>query len=162
MSKGTNTIWKEFSYFELSKQDLLGILAEDLVAIVNDYIYPKDKQLSVWDRIYYEAVRILEFYVIHRTTFLALREAIMVDKQLETQWLKIHESLFKRVESDIKGSMKRGYYWTIAIICKRLLGNVKRGSGIQKTRKHFIGDKYNYYALNRNLAHSWKDIRSGS
>jgi len=97
-----------YKYFK-SKQNLLGILADDLVAMVDDYINPKDKQLSVRDRIYYGAVRVLEFYVMHRTILLALREAIMVDKQLEDQWSKIHESLYKRVESDIKGSMRRGY-----------------------------------------------------
>ncbi len=97
-----------YKYFK-SKQNLLGILADDLVASVDDYIKPKDKQLSVRDRIYYGAVRILEFFVMHRTILLALREAVMVDKQLEDQWSKIHESLYKRVEFDIRGSMKRGY-----------------------------------------------------
>ena len=97
-----------YKYFK-SKQDLLGILSDDLVSIVDDYIKPKDKNLSVWDRIYSEGVRILEFYVEHRSVLMALREAMMIEKQFENQWSKIRESLFKRVESDIKGSMKRGY-----------------------------------------------------
>lgn len=97
-----------YKYFK-NKQDLLGQVADDLLSNINNNFSPKDKKLSVWERLYNEAYGIMEFYVKHRTILLALKEAMMVDKQFEDQWIKIHESLFRRVEHDIKGSMKKGY-----------------------------------------------------
>lgn len=97
-----------YTYFK-SKIDLLTLLADDLFSKLDDYFYPKGKNLNVWLRIYNEAIGIMGFYVKHRTILLTLQEAMMVDKQFGEQWSKIHESLFRRVERDIKGSLDKGY-----------------------------------------------------
>lgn len=102
---GHGTFYKYFN----NKQHLLTVLAEELIQTVDDYIHPKNKKLSVLERLFFKVKGMLEFYDRHRNILLALNEAKVVDKHFEEQWTKIHESLFKRVESDIKGSMKKGF-----------------------------------------------------
>lgn len=97
-----------YHYFK-NKQDLLNKLVDDLAEKVDDYVQPKNMQLSVYERMKYEAQRILEYYVNNSSILMALKEAIMVDRQFEEKWLKISESLFKRIERDIKGSIQKGY-----------------------------------------------------
>ncbi|MCM3766259.1 TetR/AcrR family transcriptional regulator [Neobacillus niacini] len=97
-----------YHYFK-NKQDLLSILVDDLAEKVDDYVQPKNMQLSVYERMQYEAQRILEYYVNNSSILLALKEALMVDIQFEEKWLKISESLFRRIERDIKGSIQKGY-----------------------------------------------------
>lgn len=96
-----------YKYFK-NKQDLLCILADDLAEKVDDY-HPKNKQVSVFERMNHSAQRILECYVEHRSILLVLKEAMVVDKQFDEKWMKIHESLFRRIERDIKVSMQKGY-----------------------------------------------------
>lgn len=97
-----------YHYFK-NKQDLLSKLVDDLAEKVDDYVQPKNMQLTVYERMKYEAQRILEYYVNNSSILLALKEALMVDRQFEEQWLKISDSLFKRIERDIKGSIQKGY-----------------------------------------------------
>ncbi|MEH7014297.1 TetR/AcrR family transcriptional regulator [Neobacillus niacini] len=97
-----------YHYFK-NKQDLLSKLVDDLADKVDDYVQPKNMQLTVYERMKYEAQRILEYYVNNSSILLALKEALMVDRQFEEKWLKISESLFKRIERDIKGSIQKGY-----------------------------------------------------
>jgi AcrR family transcriptional regulator len=97
-----------YHYFK-NKQDLLSKLVDELAEKVDDYVQPKNMQLTVYERMKYEAQRILEYYVNNSSILLALKEAMMVDRQFEEQWLKISESLFKRIERDIKGSIQKGY-----------------------------------------------------
>jgi AcrR family transcriptional regulator len=97
-----------YHYFK-NKQDLLVTLVDDLAEKVDEYVQPKNMQLTVYERMKYEAQRILEYYVNNSSILLALKEALMVDRQFEEKWLKISESLFKRIERDIKGSIQKGY-----------------------------------------------------
>lgn len=97
-----------YHYFK-NKQDLLSKLVDDLAEKVDEYVQPKNMQLTVYDRMKYEAQRILEYYVNNSSILLALKEALMVDRQFEEKWQKISESLFKRIERDIKGSIEKGY-----------------------------------------------------
>jgi AcrR family transcriptional regulator len=97
-----------YHYFK-NKQDLLVTLVDDLAENVDEYVQPKNMQLTVHERMKYEAQRILEYYVNNSSILLALKEALMVDRQFEEKWQKISESLFKRIERDIKGSIQKGY-----------------------------------------------------
>lgn len=97
-----------YQYFK-NKQDLLVMLADDLAEKLYDYVRPKNKHLSTYERMYYEARGILNFYVKHKSLLAALKEAMMLERQFEEKWMKINESLFKRIERDIKGSMEKGY-----------------------------------------------------
>ncbi|WHY83835.1 TetR/AcrR family transcriptional regulator [Neobacillus novalis] len=108
---GHGTFYHHFK----NKQDLLGKLVDELADKVNDYVQPKNMQLSIYERMRYEARGILEYYVNNRSILLALKEAVMVDKQFEGKWLKISESLFKRIEHDIKGSVDKGYCHNINV-----------------------------------------------
>ncbi|MBF7082860.1 TetR/AcrR family transcriptional regulator [Desulfallas sp. Bu1-1] len=97
-----------YQYFK-SKQDLLVMMADDLAERLDDYVRPKNKHLSVYERMNYEARGILNFYVKHRSLLAALKEAMMIERQFEEKWKKITNSLFRRIERDIKGSMQKGY-----------------------------------------------------
>jgi AcrR family transcriptional regulator len=98
-----------FYNFFKNKQDLLAVLADEIILTVDDYFTPKNKKLSVLERLFFEAKGILEFYDNHRNVLLALKEAVMIDKQFDKQLLEIHERLFERIQNDIKKSMKKGY-----------------------------------------------------
>ncbi|WP_203555993.1 TetR/AcrR family transcriptional regulator [Bacillus sp. B15-48] len=102
---GHGTFYQHFK----NKQDLLGILVDEIAEKVDEFIQPKERNLNLYERMQYEARRILEFYVSNRSIFMALTEAMMVDRQFEEKWNSISESLFRRIERDIKGSVKKGY-----------------------------------------------------
>lgn len=102
---GHGTFYKYFN----NKQHLLTVLAEELIQTVDDYIHTKNMKLSVPERLFIKMKGMLEFYDRHRNILLALKEAMAVDKHFEEQWNKIHDSLFKRIESDIRGSIKKGF-----------------------------------------------------
>ncbi|MDX9788019.1 MAG: TetR/AcrR family transcriptional regulator [Desulfobacterales bacterium] len=96
-----------YKYFK-NKQDLLSMLADN-VAKKMGYHYPKDKPLSVYERIRYGVKSVLRLYLQHRGIILALQEAMIYDKQFEEKWLKIHEGLFKISTRNMKASIEKGY-----------------------------------------------------
>ncbi|MCQ6281662.1 hypothetical protein [Bacillus sp. EB600] len=57
-----------------------------------------------------EAQKVLEYYINNRRVPIALKEARMIDQKFEESWMKISESLFKRIERDITGAIEKGYY----------------------------------------------------
>lgn len=97
-----------YKYFK-NKQHFLSELADGLIETIDDYIHPKNKTLNVQERLFFKMKGMLEFYDQHSKILLAIKDAIVLDKQFEEKWTKINDSLFKRVESDIRGSIKKGY-----------------------------------------------------
>jgi AcrR family transcriptional regulator len=97
-----------YHYFK-NKNDLLDQLVNDLFEKVNQDIQPKTLSESLYETMKDEAGTILDFYNQNRGVLLALKEAMMVDQHYKDKWLKISERLFKRIERDIKGSVKKGY-----------------------------------------------------
>ncbi|MDQ1002263.1 AcrR family transcriptional regulator [Neobacillus niacini] len=97
-----------YHYFK-NKNDLLDQLVDDLFEKVNQDVQPKTLSESLYETMKDEAGTILDFYNQNRGVLLALKEAMMVDQHYKDKWLKISERLFKRIERDIKGSMKKGY-----------------------------------------------------
>ncbi|WHY89845.1 TetR/AcrR family transcriptional regulator [Neobacillus cucumis] len=102
---GHGTFYQHFK----NKQELLEILVDELAEQVDDFVQPKELKLSIYERMRYEAKRILEYFVSNRSILMALKEAMMVDRNFEEKWNNISESLFRRIERDIKGSVKKGY-----------------------------------------------------
>ncbi|MCQ6281658.1 TetR/AcrR family transcriptional regulator [Bacillus sp. EB600] len=102
---GHGTFYQHFK----NKQELLEMLVDELAEKVDDFVQPKELKLNIYERMRYEAKRILEYYVSNRSILMALKEAMMVDRQFEEKWNNISESLFRRIERDIKGSVKKGY-----------------------------------------------------
>lgn len=98
-----------FYHYYKNKEHLLSVLVDELAEKVDVYVQPKDMKLNTYERMKYEAKRILEYYVNHRIILMALKEAMLVDRQFEEKWAKISESLFKVIERDIKGSVEKGY-----------------------------------------------------
>ncbi|WHY89842.1 TetR/AcrR family transcriptional regulator [Neobacillus cucumis] len=97
-----------YQYFK-NKEDLLSSLVDDLVNKVDDRVQkPKTKQ-SLYENMRNEAQKILEYYIKNRSVLIALKEAMMINRKFEESWMKISESLFKRIERDIKGAMEKGY-----------------------------------------------------
>ncbi|MCQ6281668.1 TetR/AcrR family transcriptional regulator [Bacillus sp. EB600] len=97
-----------YHYFQ-NKQDLLTSLVDDLVNKVDVYVQRNNKDKSLYENMRNEAQKILEYYVKNRGILIALKEAVMIDRKFEESWLKISESLFKRIERDITGAMEKGY-----------------------------------------------------
>jgi AcrR family transcriptional regulator len=97
-----------YHYFK-NKHDLLNRLVDELIEKVGQDVPPKITSDSLYVKMRHEAQRILEYYNQNRVVLLALKEAMMVDQYYKEKWLKISESLFKRIERDIKGSIKKGY-----------------------------------------------------
>ncbi|MCL4442226.1 MAG: TetR/AcrR family transcriptional regulator [Firmicutes bacterium] len=96
-----------YKYFK-NKQDLLSFLADDLIEIMVEY-HPKHKELSVYERIKDRIQVVMDFYVNHRNILLVLNEAMIVDRQFEEKWIKIHETLNKYAERNLKASADKGY-----------------------------------------------------
>ncbi|MGV8058025.1 MAG: TetR/AcrR family transcriptional regulator [Smithellaceae bacterium] len=96
-----------YKYFK-NKQDLLSILADGVIKEM-DYHYPKDKKLSVAERVAYSVKRVLGLYLQHADIILALQEAMIYDKQFEAKWLEIHEGLFKISKHNMKASIEKGH-----------------------------------------------------
>jgi AcrR family transcriptional regulator len=96
-----------YHYFK-NKNDLLNRLVDDLFEKVKHNVQPKTLSECLYETMKNEARRILDFYNQNRGVLLALKEAIMVDQHFQEKWLEISERLFKRIERDIKGSMKKG------------------------------------------------------
>lgn len=97
-----------YHYFK-NKSDLLDRLVDELIEKVEKNIQPKTLSANLYEAMSYEAQKILSFYNQNRGVLLALKEAMMVEPHYKDKWLKISESLFKRIERDIKGSIKKGY-----------------------------------------------------
>lgn len=97
-----------YQYFR-NKQDLLSTLADELAGKVDDYVHPKNQKLGVYERITFGIRGILQCYIQYKDIIVAIKEAMMVDRQFEEKWAAIHVILFRRVERDIVGSMKKGY-----------------------------------------------------
>jgi AcrR family transcriptional regulator len=97
-----------YHYFK-NKNDLLDRLVDELFEKVKHDVQPKPLSESIYDTMKDEALRILDFYNQNRGVLLALKEAMIVDQHYKEKWLKISERLFKRIERDIKGSVKKGY-----------------------------------------------------
>ncbi|WP_045521560.1 TetR/AcrR family transcriptional regulator [Neobacillus niacini] len=97
-----------YHYFK-NKNDLLDRLVDELIEKVDHDLQPKTLTESLYETMKDEAHKILDYYNQNRGVLLALKEAMMVDQHFKDKWLKISESLFKRIERDIKGSIKKGY-----------------------------------------------------
>lgn len=97
-----------YHYFK-NKNNLLDQLVDELFEKVKHNIEPKTLSESLYETMKDEARIILDFYNQNRGVLLALKEAMMVNQLYKEKWLIISERLFKRIERDIKGSMKKGY-----------------------------------------------------
>ncbi|NYE04206.1 AcrR family transcriptional regulator [Bacillus niacini] len=97
-----------YHYFK-NKNNLLDQLVDELFEKVKHNIEPKTLPENLYETMKDEARRILDFYYQNRGILLALNEAMMVNHHYKEKWLELSERLFKRIERDIKGSMKKGY-----------------------------------------------------
>jgi AcrR family transcriptional regulator len=97
-----------YHYFK-NKNHLLDRLVDELIEKVDKDVQPKTSSVNLYEVMRMEAQKILDFYHQNRGVLLALKEAMMVDSHFKEKWLKISERLFRRIERDIKGSMKKGY-----------------------------------------------------
>jgi AcrR family transcriptional regulator len=103
-----------YHYFK-NKNDLLDRLVDGLIEKVDKDVYPKTLSGNLYEAMRNEAQKILDYYNHNRGILLALKEAMMVDQHYNEKWLKISESLFRRIERDIKGSIKKGYCHNINV-----------------------------------------------
>jgi AcrR family transcriptional regulator len=105
-----------YHYFK-NKNDLLDRLVDELLEKVDKDVQPKTLSVNLYEAMRMEAQKILDFYNHNRGVLLALKEAMMLDTHFKEKWMKISVRLFRRIERDIKGSMKKGY-------CHNLNGDV--------------------------------------
>jgi AcrR family transcriptional regulator len=103
-----------YHYFK-NKNDLLDRLVDELFEKVKHEVQPNPLSESLYETMKNEAGTILEFYNQNRGVLLALKEAMMVDQHYKEKWLEISERLFRRIERDIKGSMKKGYCYNMNV-----------------------------------------------
>jgi AcrR family transcriptional regulator len=97
-----------YHYFK-NKNHLLDRLVDELLEKVDKDAQTKTLSVNLYEAMRMEAQKILDFYNQNSGVLLALKEAMMVDQHFKEKWLKISERLFRRIERDIKGSMKKGY-----------------------------------------------------
>jgi AcrR family transcriptional regulator len=97
-----------YHYFK-NKNHLLDRLVDELLEKVDKDVQPKNVSITLYEAMRMEAQKILDFYNHNRGVLLALKEAMMVDIHFKEKWMKISERLFRRIERDIKASMKKGY-----------------------------------------------------
>lgn len=125
-----------YHYFK-NKNDLLERLVDELLVKVDNDVHPKSLSVNLYEAMRNEAQKILDFYYQNRGVLLALKEAMMVDQHYKEKWLEISERLFKRIERDIKGSMKKGYCHNMNIaVTIRALAFMFEGYGHHLMRKH--------------------------
>ncbi|MEH7014295.1 TetR/AcrR family transcriptional regulator [Neobacillus niacini] len=124
-----------YHYFK-NKNDLLDRLVDELIEKLDHDVQPKTLTESLYETIKDEAHKILDYYNQNRGVLLALKEAMMVDHYYKEKWLKISESLFKRIERDIKGSVKKGYCHNMNVnVTIRALACMFEGYGLHLMRQ---------------------------
>jgi AcrR family transcriptional regulator len=124
-----------YHYFK-NKNDLLGRLVDELIEKLDKDVQPKTLSVNLYEAMRNEAQKILDYYNQNRGVLLALKEAMMVEQHYKEKWLKISESLFKRIERDIKGSKKMGYCHNINVdVTIRALACMIEGYGLHLIRQ---------------------------
>lgn len=97
-----------YQYYENKLDVMREMVVEVLEKITKYYQKPPRSETNLYRRTLHSVKNILHTCYEHRKVLLVLKEVQTVDPELKKLWESIMEELFKRLDTDITWSMKKG------------------------------------------------------